>query len=119
METILGNSSVKKEDLERFFLRMSGENPIDENFILEILRAEEIPLNLEVILEKIANKFLERKNFEISFKIYKKLSIFSDHYLGKTIELAFSQGDLFLAELAGKKYLKYLAKEKTLKCVLF
>ncbi len=108
----LNNSSGIKEELQEFFAKLSSGLQVDPNYFLEIIKDQDLSSDCFEILKKLAFYFEEKKMPEFSYVIYKKLSLFSDKYLGKVVEGAFSNGDLFLAELAVKKYLNYLVRKK-------
>lgn len=109
------NSSNLKEELQNYYFKLTSGSKVSENFLLSLIDNEEISQDHFEILEKIANFYQEKKNTELNYKIFKKLSIYSDKYLGYVIDHALSRGELYLAELAGKKYLNYLVKKKNFK----
>ena len=111
----LNNSSRIKEELKEFYSKLSSGHQVDPSYILEIIKEQDFTPDFFEILNNLAFYYEEKKMPEISYVIYKKLSLFSDKYLGKVIKGAFSQGELFLAELAGRKYLNYLVRRKNFK----
>ncbi len=111
-EPFVKSYSQDFEELKIFFQKLSEGFSFDQSYLLSFLNKEEIDSNLAGLLVEVAKKLEEFKNFELSFQIYKRLSIISEDYLGRTIDLALICGDLFLAELAAEKYLKFLSKKK-------
>lgn len=112
---ISNNSSNNKEELQNFYLKLNSGSPVNENYLLNLINNNDLSPDILEVLEKIAIYFKEKKRTELAYSVFKRLSLYSDKYLGEVIDLALSQGELFLAELAGRKYLNYLVQKKNFK----